>query len=156
MVDETYIAQVVAILLFLTAGYFAVRHGFRKWMLSVYLARIPVLDPATVLFCDRWDIGFSEDRNTLFLLRRKEHRAIRVRAVHGYKRIDTGPIERGPAAKFKDSRSPDVLLEFNGNQGREEEPLTYGNSSDSNRIYRYLDHHGIRPLAGRARNRYKR
>lgn len=156
MVDETYIAQVAGVVLAAAGGAFALRQGFRKWLLGIYQTRIPSLDPQSVLFCDRWDIGFSEDRNTLFLLRRKEHRAIRVRSVHGYKRIVPGPVERGMAAKFRDSRSPDVMLEFKGNQGREEEPLTYGNSSDAGRIYRYLDQNGIRQLAGRARNGYKR
>lgn len=156
MIDETYIAQVVAVLLMVTGAIFAARFGFRKWMLGFYQTRIPNLDPASVLFGDRWDIGFSDDKNTLFLLRRKDHKAIRVRSVHGYKRIDDGYIERGMAGKFRDVRISDVILEYKGHQGREEEPLTYGNTSDANRVYKYLDQHGIRRLAGRTRFSYKR
>jgi len=156
MVDETYIAQVVAVLSLLAGTAFAVRHGFRKWVLSLYRTRIPSLDTASVMFGDRWDIGFSDDKTLLYLLRRKDHKTIRVRSIHGYKRIDEGHIERGMAGKFRDVRNSDVILEFKGNQGREEEPLTYGNTSDANRIYKYLDQHGIRRLAGRTRFSYKR
>jgi len=156
MIDAPYIVQVAAVLLLLAGAFLALRYGFHRYQLSRYRARLPALDPASVLFCDRWDIGLSKDGNTLFLLRRKDHKAIRVRSVHGYRRHDSNHMERGTTGRFRETAVSEVILEYKGDQGKEEEPLTYGNSSaESRKLCRYLEQRGFRCLAIKTRFGYK-
>lgn len=59
------------------------------------------------------------------------------------------------AGRFREVWVSDVMLEYKGDQGKEEEPLTYGNAPDSEKICRYLEQRGFRRLAMKARFRYK-
>lgn len=149
MTDFSYYLQVAAIVLAIAVGIFAVRLGFRKWLLHCYRMRVPTLDPATVLFGEKWDIGLSTDKQTLHLLRRKDRKAIRVRSVYGYRRMDDRQMARGAGRQREDWNS-DVVLEFKGDQGKEDEPLTYGSFRQAEKVCRYLDQRGFRRLAMKA------
>lgn len=155
MTDETYILQVAAIVVVIAAGIFAARIGFRKWLLHRYRVRVPTLDPATVLFSERWDIGLSTDKQILHLLRRKDHKAIRVRSVFGYRRFEDRKLERGVSGRLTEGGQSEVILEYKGSQGKEDEPLTYGSHSEADKVSRYLEQRGFRRLSMKANLRFR-
>ncbi len=155
MTDETYILQVFAIVLAIAAAIFAGRFGFRKWLLHRYLMRVPTLDTSTVLFGEKWDIGLSVDKQTLHLLRRKDRKAIRVRSVLGYRRFEDRKLERGVSGRLTEGGASEVILEYKGSQGKEDEPLTYGSHSEADKVCRYLEQRGFRRLSMKANLRFR-
>ena len=154
MIDETYIAQAVFVLLCLIAGWFLLRWAVRRAVLRSYTANLPGLDPSTVLFGDKWDIGLSRDRSFLHLMRRSGLRVIRMTSIRGYKRKDERQTIAGRPHRMRDIWISDVVLEFKGDQGLEEEPLSYGAPVEVARICRYLDGLGIRRLAVKTKTHY--
>ncbi|MEQ9491216.1 MAG: hypothetical protein RIM72_19720 [Alphaproteobacteria bacterium] len=150
MTDETYYFQVAAIVLAIAVGIFAVRIGFRKWLLRRYRMRVPTLDPATVLFGEKWDIGLSTDKQTLHLLRRTDRKAIRVRSVLGYRRFEDRKLERGVSGRLTEGGASEVILEYKGDQGKEDEPLTYGSFRQAEKVCRFLEQRGFRRLSMKA------